>query len=86
MAYETRYQLPFASPYNSGDIYIKELDYSGGITTLRLVHDGLEIINDFQSWDEPIIRQRAVITFINDAADFFEYIDLFELEEREFKC
>ena len=85
MAYITKYKLPFSSQYNTGTVYLKKLDYSGAEITLRMRGNGLEIESIFESWFSPILKQKAYITFINNAVDFFEYKELFELEERDFE-
>ena len=87
MAYGTKYQLPFSSPTTSGTVYLKKEDYTGAVTTLRIAGNGtgLEFHSELSDWFNPIIQQKLIIKFINDGADFFDYIDLFELEERQFQ-
>lgn len=85
MSYNTKYIIPFYSRGNSGNIYLKKLNYSGDTQELTLLEDGLKYSVEFDDWFKPIIKQNVSFNILNDASNYFDYIDLFELDEREFQ-
>ena len=86
MAYSTIYKLPFYSSKGvTGLVSIQKDGFSGDASTLTLLENGLKIDYKMGDWFDSIIGQSCSLEILNDADDFYSFIDLFTLEEREFK-
>ena len=86
MAFVTKYRSTWkTSTQTSSNVQIQQDGYSGDEIILRLVPKGIKLEMKMDDYFSPIIRQKLTITFINDAEDFFDYMELFELEEKEFR-
>ena len=86
MAWNTKYRMNFVSPKNiSGQVNILKEDYGGAVETLILTRDGIEISYKMNDWFDSIVGSSVTISFVNNSNDFYSYLDLFTLNEREFK-
>lgn len=87
MSYSTKYIAEWCSYTGdfSGEVLIQKKDYIGDPIPLILRDEGIELNNRFKDWFRPTWEQNCNLTFLNDASNFYAYIDLFELDEREFK-
>lgn len=85
MAYATKYKIPFLGQLISGNIYLKKDSYTGSIIELTAPRNSLEINTVFEGWFNPVLKQNISFEFINESASIFQYIDLMELEERDFQ-
>lgn len=86
MAYNTKYQIDWYRNGNiDGHIYLNRLDYVGPITNLQLAQDGVNIEYKMSDWFQPIVGQSCTIDIINTSGDFWEYSDLFAVNEREWQ-
>lgn len=85
MAYNLRYYAPWHALDTAGYVYIYELDGTDPSEGLVLMKDGIVINTNFEDWNEPILKQNARITFLNDASNFFNLLPLMSSEERQYK-
>jgi len=86
MSYSDKYILHFGGGNGFiGTIHIQKDEFVGTPITLKLDKSGIKINYNFQDWFNPIINQTCSLSIINDASNFYEYEDLMELDEKEFK-
>lgn len=85
--FNTKYNIPFRSKTKQGNIYIKKKDYVGESITLKLMEKGIDYnVNLGGNFlENRIVKQNISFQILNDAPNFFNYIDLFEIDEREFQ-
>jgi len=86
MAYVTKYYLQHIS--NNGIPYYVQLQrdgFTGDPSRLYFADGGLEISNQLGAWEDSIQTSVAKMSILNDNADFYEYEDLFTLEDKEYK-
>lgn len=87
MAYGTKYQSTFVSNALgvTGTLYIKEQDYTGSVTEVRLQDNGISVRNVFEDTETPIVGLRCEFFVLNDKANYFQLFELVTATERKFE-
>ena len=88
MSYGTKYIATWGSRKGlSGNLYIKELDYTGDATTILLKgfdKGALAIEQKFNDWESPILGRVLSFTIVNSFEDFYFLLPLLTATERQF--
>jgi len=84
MAYVTRYTANWYCEDYSGVLYIDELDYAGASSSIKLLHDAIQITRDFEDWSQHVISTVCEFNIINNGADYFDLLDLMIAMERKY--
>ncbi len=86
MAYGMKYQISWASFYDSGKVYIYEKDYVGDIDySLSIPRGGLTISREMENWEQHVASCKCEIDILNDKGDYFELFDLLIATERKYR-
>lgn len=86
MAYGTKYIMGWVSPKGGvGTLEIAKKDYSGDIETLTLYNKSIEISNNWEDTENPIVGLRIDFSILNKDPNYFHLDELLILTEREFK-
>lgn len=70
--------------YGSVLISIEKRDYVGSVKNIQISEDQISIRREFDSWEDHIIGMTLILDIQNDAANYFDFIDLMKAKEKEY--
>jgi hypothetical protein len=86
MSYATKYRSSWDTPGGVRmTLDLQKDGYSGPVVPIKTIKGGVNIDAKPSDWYEPLIYQSISVNILNDRDEWYDFDDIMELEEREWK-